>query len=129
MKRLLLDTHTFLWWVDDAPELSAKARRVIADAKNECYLSTASVWEIAIKASVGKLRLTQSVFKYVPEHVAANGFVQLGIDFRHAARVETLTFHHRDPFDRLLVAQALEEDIDVVTRDKVFENYGVRRIW
>jgi PIN domain nuclease of toxin-antitoxin system len=127
--RLLLDTHTFLWWIEDASALSRKARTAISDPGNECLLSLASCWEMAIKLSLGKLRLPGAIERFVPEHVAANAFHQLAIDFRHVARVATLPFHHRDPFDRLLVAQALEEQCAVVSADPVFRRYGVTRVW
>jgi len=127
--RLLLDTHTFLWWLGDDPALSAKARSVIADGRNECYLSLASCWEMAIKSSLGKLRLSQPVERFIPDELSANGFQLLGIDFRHVAKVEALPFHHRDPFDRLLAAQALSEKMAIVSADTVLSEYGVRRIW
>ena len=127
--QLLLDTHAFLWWVDDARELSRRARSVIADPRNECLLSLASCWEMAIKASLGKLRLATRIDRFVPEQLVANGFRQLSIDLRHVGRVARMAFHHRDPFDRLLAAQALEDDLAVVSADSVFRKYGVRRIW
>lgn len=128
MSRLLLDTHAFLWWVGDAPELSAAARRAIADVNHECYLSVASCWEMAIKASLGKLKLTMTVERFVSEQLSANGFSLLNIELRHAAKVEKLPFHHRDPFDRLLIAQAMTEKLTIVTVDSVFSDYGVKVI-
>lgn len=127
--RLLLDTHTFLWWIADDPALSGKARAMIADGRNECFLSLASCWELAIKSSLGKLRLTQSLERFIPDEMSANNFHLLGIDFRHVAKVESLPFHHRDPFDRLLAAQALIEKIPIVSGDTVLSEYGVKRIW
>ncbi len=127
--RLLLDTHAFLWWVADAPELSGKARQAIADEGNACYLSLVSCWEMAIKASLGKLRLATALNRFIPEQLAANGFNLLHIDFRHTARVESLPFHHRDPFDRLLVAQAQSEKLVVVSADAALSDYGIKRIW
>jgi len=127
--RLLLDTHVFLWWVEDAPALSHKARKVIVDSENQCFLSLVSIWEMAIKLSLGKLKLPDAIERFIPEQLAANGFSQLQIDFRHVARVAALTFHHRDPFDRLLVAQAIEEKLPVITADPLFAKYGVKRIW
>lgn len=127
--RLLLDTHAFLWWVQDAPELSRKARAAMADPGNECLLSLASCWEMAIKLSLGKLWLSGTIDRFIPEQLAANGFRPLDIGFRHVARVAGLPFHHRDPFDRLLAAQALEESLPVVSADVVFRRYGVKRIW
>lgn len=126
MPRLLLDTHTFLWWVGDAPELTPAARRAIADVNNECYLSLASCWELSIKSSLGKLRLASLVESFVSEHLTANGFTLLNIELRHTAKVEKLPFHHRDPFDRLLIAQAISEKLTIVSADKVFRDYGVK---
>lgn len=127
--RLLLDTHVFLWWIADAPELSTKARKAIANGGNECFVSLASCWEMAIKASLGKLQLSQSIERFVPEQLAANGFRLLGLDFSHVSRTETLPYHHRDPFDRLLVAQALTDNLAVVSVEAVMSRYGVKRIW
>ncbi len=127
--RVLVDTHVFLWWVEGDRALPAKARSALADPDNECLLSLASVWELAIKISLGKLRLALPVRRYVAEHVAANGFRLLDIGLSHLGRVETLATHHRDPFDRLLIARALEEKLPVVTANPVFRKYGVKRIW
>lgn len=126
---LLLDTHALLWWVDDAPQLSSKARQALLAWESECFVSVASCWELAIKVSLGKLGLRDSVERFIPEQLAMNSFRLLPIDFRHAARVETLPFHHRDPFDRLLIAQALTEKLTVVTSDPAFANYGVDCLW
>jgi PIN domain nuclease of toxin-antitoxin system len=127
--RLLLDTHAFLWWVADARELSTRARAVIGDSKNECFVSAASCWEIAIKISIGKLELDGTVERFIPEHLSVNGFQELPVEIRHAARVSRLSFHHRDPFDRLLVCQALEEHLAIVSADPIFRRYGLKRIW
>jgi len=129
VKRILLDTHAFLWWVEGDRSLPARARAVIADPDTECLLSMASAWEIAIKVALGKLRLVVPARRYIVEHVAANGFRMLDIGIAHVGRIETLERHHGDPFDRLLVAQALEEAVPIVTADPVFRKYGVRRIW
>ncbi len=122
--RLLLDTHVFLWWIDDAQPLSRRAREAIASAENECLVSVASCWEMAIKASLGKLELPAPIERFIPEQLQ-----RLEIDFRHVARVATMTFHHRDPFDRLLAAQALEEGLTFVSAEPVFRKYKVRRLW
>ena len=127
--RLLLDTHAFLWWVADNDKLSRKARAAITESANECFLSVVSAWEMAIKSSVGKLKLPVPLDRFVPAQLVANGFVQLPIEFRHVAKVATLTFHHRDPFDRLLIAQAIEEKMHIVSADATFKRYGVKRIW
>ena len=127
--RVLVDTHVFLWWVEGDRALPVKARAALADRDNECLFSFVSVWELAIKAGLGKLKLALPVQRYVIEHVAANGFRMLDIQMAHVGRVESLASHHGDPFDRLLIAQALEEKIPVVTADPVFRDYGVKRIW
>jgi PIN domain nuclease of toxin-antitoxin system len=129
VRRLLLDTHAFLWWVNDAPELSTAARRAISNAGNECFLSVASCWEMAIKSSLGKLQLTMPVERFIHDQVATNGFRLLNIDLRHASKVEILPFHHRDPFDRLLIAQAISEKIAIVSADGMFSRYGVKLVW
>jgi PIN domain nuclease of toxin-antitoxin system len=127
--KLLLDTHTFLWWVDASPRLSRKARSAIGSGRNECFVSVASGWEIAIKVSLGTLRIEGALERFLPEQLAANGFQPLAIDLKHTARVATLPFHHRDPFDRLLVAQALDEELRIVSADPVFVKYGLTRVW
>ena len=127
--RVLVDTHVFLWWVEGDRALPVKARAALADQDNECLFSLVSVWELAIKAGLGKLKLALPVQRYVIEHVAANGFRMLDFQMAHVGRVESLASHHGDPFDRLLIAQALEEKIPVVTADPVFRDYGVKRIW
>lgn len=127
--RLLLDTHTFLWWINNDPLLSDSARVAIASERNECFLSLASCWELAIKSSIGKLRLTKPVERFIPEELTANDFQLLSIDFRHIAKVETLPFHHRDPFDRLLIAQVLTEKMTIISADAMLSEYGVKRLW
>ena len=124
---VLLDTHAFLWWCADSPDLSRKARRTIA--AEECFVSLASFWEIGIKLSLGKLRLPESPAKYIADQMSINGFGQLEINFRHVMRCASIEFHHRDPFDRLLVAQAREESLALVSRDSAFDGYTVKRIW
>ena len=127
--RVLVDTHVFLWWVEGDRALPARARAALADQENECLISLVTAWELAIKAGLGKLKLALPVKRYVVEHVAANGFRMLDLQMAHVGRVETLDPHHGDPFDRLLIAQALEEKLPVVTADPVFRKYGVKRIW
>jgi PIN domain nuclease of toxin-antitoxin system len=126
---LLLDTHAFLFWVEDSPRLGKRARRAIEAPENACAVSVATAWELAIKCSIGKLRLTKPVGRYVAEHVHANEFDVLNIELAHVARVESLPFHHNDPFDRLLAAQAIEESLTIVSADRVFVKYGTTRIW
>ncbi len=125
MSRLLVDTHTLLWWLDDAPELSHAARSAISDPANEPLVSTASLWEIAIKQSLGKLTVPAEL----PDEILDAGFDWLPISSEHAWAVSQLPLHHRDPFDRLLIAQALEERIPIVSRDERFTAYGVTIRW
>lgn len=126
---LLLDTHAFLWWVEDSPRLTKKARKAIATPEEPCFLSAASWWEMAIKISLGRLTLAEGVDRFVAEQMAINGLLPLPVTLPHAGRVSTLPFHHRDPFDRLLAAQALVEELAIVSADPVFRRYGVKRIW
>ena len=126
---LLLDTHAFLWWVDGVRPLPRAARAAIADPANVCRVSLASCWEMAIKASLGKLRLPAPIERFIPDQLSANNFRLLEIDLADIARVATLPFHHRDPFDRLLAAQALDGDLAIISADPVFRRYGVRRVW
>ena len=127
--KLLLDTHAFLWWVEGTPPLGRRARAAVADPDNEVLFSIASSWELAIKLSLGKLRLTHRLDRFIPEQLALNGFSLLAVELRHVVGVADLPFHHRDPFDRLLAAQALQEQLAIVSTDRVFRRYGVTVIW
>jgi PIN domain nuclease of toxin-antitoxin system len=127
--KLLLDTHAFLWWVEGTPPVGRRARAAVSNPDNEVLLSVASCWELAIKCSLGKLRLAQSLGRFLPEQLARNGFSLLEVQLRHVVRVADLPFRHRDPFDRLLVAQALEDELAVVSADRVFRKYGVTVVW
>lgn len=124
---VLLDTQAFLWWVTDDRRLSKRAARAIAGTA--CLLSVASCWEMAIKASLGKLSVLGAVDRFVQDQIEVNGFNLLAISLEHVSGVAGLPFHHRDPFDRLLAAQALAEDLSVVSADPVFRRYGVTRVW
>lgn len=126
---LLLDTHAFLWFCQDDPALSGTAKSLIEDAGNRKLVSVASCWEIAIKAGRGKLKLGEPSGTYLPNALARTGFDLLPISLAHAAGVELLPPHHKDPFDRLLVAQALAEGIPIVSADLAHDPYGVTRLW
>ena len=126
--RALLDTHAFLWFLAGDERLSRKARETMSEENAELFVSAASVWEMAIKASLGRLRLPLPVADYVAEKVRA-GFQVMPIDWVHAAAVQKLPFHHRDPFDRLLIAQAQVEKLPLVSGDRAFLKYGIRLIW
>ena len=124
---LLLDTHAFLWWVGDDPRLSARARRAITDAA--CVISVASCWEMSLKAGLGRLDVPRPIVRFLQQQLEVNGFSVLPVSLEHAAAVAELPFHHRDPFDRLLAAQARQDDLAIVSADPVFRKYGVRRVW
>lgn len=122
--RLLLDTHAFIWWRENSPRLRSEARRAIAQAP-VVYVSVATAWEAAIKMSLGKLNLPASV----DTGVAESGFERLPVTFGHAEAVARLPLHHRDPFDRMLVAQCLSERLTLLTHDRRMEPYGIDVIW
>lgn len=125
---LLVDTHAFLWFMTGDGRLSAAARQVMEDASAGWCLSAASVWEMAIKSSLGRLTLPAAATEYIAGKVQA-GLVVLPVEWSHAAAVERLPHHHDDPFDRLIIAQAQAEGLSLVTRDVLFRDYGVRVIW
>src|SRR5262249_33508487 len=127
--RLLLDSHALLWFVWNHPKLSATAQAAIADPTNELLLSPVSFWEIALKVSLNKLTLAMPYHDFMDQVIADLKLSLLPIEIRHTARVVTLPFHHKDPFDRLLLAQALVEDIPLVSNEALFDSYGVRRLW
>lgn len=122
---LLLDTHVFLWWLADDPRLSTALRQTIAAADNTCSISAATSWEIAIKMSIGKLRLDDEAAAHLAELPRLCGFDELAITHRHAVHVRSLPFHHTDPFDRILIAQAQIESMTIATVDPVFAAYAV----
>jgi PIN domain nuclease of toxin-antitoxin system len=126
---LLLDTQALLWFLLGDPRLSEKTRGRIVVTDGLVFVSPASLWEIAIKISLGKYALPSPFAAFWNEQFRANDFTLLPISVSHAARVVDLPFHHRDPFDRLIIAQALVEGIPVVSRDDVFDHYGVTRVW
>jgi len=126
---LLLDSHTFLWFVWDDPELSASAKALIEDPGSRKLVSIASCWEIAIKAGLGKLDLGEPSHSFLPREIASNRFELLAISLPHVTMVEQLPHHHRDPFDRLLAAQTIIERLSLVSIDTVFDQYGIARLW
>ena len=120
--RLLLDTHVLLWWLADDRKLAKRAREIIANPDNDVHVSSASVWEAAIKMALGRLEIELDDLEAA---VVRNGFRQLPVGFRHAITAGRLPSVHRDPFDRMLIAQASVEDLRVVSHDRVFERYGL----
>ncbi len=128
--KVLLDTHVFLWWITDDPQLSPRARRVVGASANEVYFSAASGWEIALKARLGRLSVAGAdVESFIAEQAAANGFQILPITLTHALKTYSLPGHHNDPFDRLLVAQAATEELALVSADRQLAAYKIRIVW
>ena len=127
--RLLLDTHALLWWLDGDRRLSLKARRAIASDSNSILVSAVSAWEITTKARLGKLPGATDVAADVAACVASQGFLPLDISMLHAQRAGRLTGAHRDPFDRMLMAQSQIEDVALVSDDEAFDAFDVRRFW
>ena len=125
----LLDTHAFLWWLSGSRRLSGAARRAIEDDANHVVVSAASAWEITTKHRLGKLPGGEAVAGDVAGAIAGQGFEELGITVRDGERSGRLAGPHRDPFDRMLIAQALAHDLAVVSVDTVFDRYGVTRLW
>ena len=126
--KLLLDTHTFIWSIEDDKRLSQKAKKVIEDPDNEIFLSIASLWEMSIKISIGKLELKKP-YEEVISYVRKKGIEILSINFEHTLEVSKLEFHHKDPFDRLIIAQAKIENMTIVSKDILFDDYEVKRLW
>jgi len=127
--RVLLDAHALLWFVWGHPHLSSVAENLMAGADNELVLSTGTVWEIAIKVSLGKLTLAHPFEVFMERAIVENSLTVLPITVKHAAALTALPFHHRDPFDRLLAAQAIVEGIPIVSADLTFDAYGLNRVW
>ncbi len=125
----LLDTHTFLWLATEDERLSPTARELVLDPRNDLFLSVTSVWEMAIKKSLGRMELTFPLSRLVAEQLKQLRTSLLEIRREHALLVETLPFHHRDPFDRLLVAQAIEESLPLLSADRQLDAYPVDRVW
>ena len=127
--RVLLDTHAFIWWLDDDARLSARARRVLADGDNTVLLSSASAWEMATKVRLGKLRDRDGAVPRLPSILVERGITELPVSVAHAVAAGSLEGEHRDPFDRMLIAQSRLDDLPVLTIDPVFRSYKVRVIW
>lgn len=126
---ILLDTHVLLWFLNDDSQLVPNAKSLIEDSTNHKLVSVATCWEIAIKVGLGKLDLGEPATTFLPRELTTNHFDLLGIELGHATFVELLPTHHKDPFDRLLVAQSLTDRISLVSADTIFDRYGVTRLW
>jgi PIN domain nuclease of toxin-antitoxin system len=125
----LLDTHALLWWLSDEPALTKIARAIIADTNNLILVSAASAWEIATKVRLGKLPTAADLAEDFAGHLEREGFQMLAISWDHAIRAGLLPGPHRDPFDRMLIAQAQAENIPILSNEAPFDTYGVRRVW
>lgn len=127
--RLLLDTHAFLWWISDDAQLSERARGLIGDGRNEVFLSAASGWELAVKAALRRVDIAEPLERFLPDQLERNGFQALPVLLRHALALPALPPLHRDPFDRMLVAQALAEEMTLVSADRRIHRYPVPVAW
>lgn len=127
--KLLLDTHALLWWLDDDPRLSSRCRHAIANPDSAVLVSVATVWEIAIKAGLGQLDMPADLGAYLHRQVRKNHFDLLPVGFDHAVAVRDLPWHHKDPFDRLLIAQSRTEQIPIVSADAALASYDVVLVW
>jgi len=127
--KALLDTHVFLWWITDEPQLPAHIRKVISDIGNELFFSAASCWEIAIKAQLGKIKLPAKPDIFISEQLAINEIQSMPVQSSHALHVFNLPPLHRDPFDRIIVAQAYLENMPVITSDSLISQYDIATIW
>jgi PIN domain nuclease of toxin-antitoxin system len=127
--KFLLDTHIFIWYVTNNQKLSLTAQQLINDGNNEILLSIVSIWEIAIKHSIGKLSFELPFEIFISQQLTVNNFDLLNIRVNHLNIVANLPLHHRDPFDRLIIAQAMVEQIPVVGTDEVFDSYPIQRLW
>lgn len=124
--RILLDTHLFIWWDSEPEQLSSQARILCEDAENSLILSVASIWEMQIKQQLGKLRLRLPIAELVADQQRDNGIEVLPVVLPHVLALEKLPLHHKDPFDRLLIAQANAENIGILSADSIFKQYEVK---
>jgi len=127
--RVLVDTHTFLWALLEEHRLSAKARQILTSKEHEIVFSLVSLWEIAIKIKIGKMNAVGSSVAYIREEMEEYGMELLPIRYEHILQLEHLPLHHSEPFDRLLIAQAITESLPILTHDKMFASYPVKPIW
>jgi PIN domain nuclease of toxin-antitoxin system len=127
--KYLLDTHSLLWLTTNDSRLSLMAQELYLDAGNDIFFSMASIWEMAIKSSIGKISFESNLEDFVEDHIKGNNIEILKIELPHVLRIERLPFHHRDPFDRLIIAQAIEDNISVIGNDTEFDKYKVNRVW
>ena len=127
--KFIADTHAFIWFITDSAQLNAKSKALLESSESERLLSAASVWEMAVKTSLGKLTLKKPLEQFLPEQIRLNDFQVLNISLEHALRVASLPLFHREPFDRMIVAQALSEGLPILSNDAALDDYGVARLW
>ncbi len=125
----LLDTHAFIWIITDDARLSAFAQECFEDPCNKIYFSTVSAWEMAIKSSIGRLKLKVPLKALIERNLESKLIKLLDVRLEHVLKVEELHYHHRDPFDRLLIAQSIVEDFQLLSADSIFKEYPVRSVW
>lgn len=127
--QFLLDTHSLLWFFSGNTQLSIPVRKIMEDTNHQKLISMASIWEIAIKKSNNKLTLAIPLADYIEQKIQLNDFELLAIQLNHLNTISTLPFHHNDPFDRLIIAQGITDNLPILSRDSTFDAYAVRRIW
>ena len=127
--RLLLDTHAFIWYTTDSSRLTATGRSLIDNGENDILLSTASVWEMAIKHSIGRLTFSMPFMEFIKQQIAVNRIDIVEITFDHIEVVASLPLHHRDPFDRLIIPQSMVQQIPILSVDAIFDAYAIARVW
>jgi len=127
--KYLLDTQALLWITTNDTRLSNTAKDFYLNAENEIWFSMAGIWELAIKSSIGKIKFEKDLEEFIETHVKGNNIDILKIELPHVLRTEILPFHHRDPFDRLIIAQAIEDNLPIIGNDTAFDKYNVQRIW
>ena len=127
--KVLLDTHTFLWWITDSPLISSKVRDIVQNADNEIFLSAASGWEIAIKVQLGRIHLPDKPSIYLAKQMSLNAFQPLTITMSHSLYICNIPDIHKDPFDRIIIAQAILEGMPLLTKDSNMPKYGIQIIW
>lgn len=127
--KILLDTHTFIWWADEPDRLSPTARAILTDTANTLLFSMASLWEMQIKISLGKMRLSRPLKEHLARQQIENSLQILPIEPRHLWALETLPDYHKDPFDRLLIAKSMVEDMPLLSRDERVSQYDIKVLW
>jgi len=127
--KILIDTHAFLWFIGGSPKLTNSALKLIEDTENKRLLSIVSLWEITIKASIGKLKIDLPLAKIVTEHIEGNAIELLEIKPEHLDTLKALPFYHKDPFDRLIIAKGFYENTPILSKDEIFDKYNIHRLW